>query len=149
MTPESDYSQTPTLNVSPASTEARGPRRRVLGLATTLDSSNSVYRPRGDGHEARGATPSKKNSYDTVSGSITQWRQRRMCANLHNSRYNRRQFLAPATSFTDTAATCATYLERLQPRQCVFQQPQATQHPQRQRQCSAHLSGCPRPSERL
>ena len=43
-----------------------------------------------------------------------------MCANLHNARYDRRQFLAPATSFTDPAATCATYPERLQPRQCVF-----------------------------
>ena len=70
-TPESDYSQTPTLNVSPASTEARGSRRRVLGLATTLEDSNCVYRPCGDVHEARGATPSKKNSCDTVSGSIT------------------------------------------------------------------------------
>ena len=127
-TPESDYSQTPTLNVSPAlqrrathsdqarqavrteactgrpqavpeqhptkaavrfpipkarraeecktqtlatAPAARGSLRRGPGPATTLDSSNSVYRPRGDVHGARGATPSKKNSYDTVSGSIT------------------------------------------------------------------------------
>src|SRR6201996_9277570 len=42
-----------------------------------------------------------------------------MRADPCNAQYSPRQFSEPAASFTDPAATCAGYPERLQPRHCV------------------------------
>ena len=97
---------------------ARGSRQRVLGLGTTLDDSNRIYRPRSDVHEARGAA-ARGTHIQRSQAAQPQRRQRQIHADLCNAQYNQRQFPAPVTSFTDRAAMCATYPYRRPPRQCL------------------------------
>ena len=123
----------------------RSSRRHAQGLTTALGDIGHVYRSRGNVHDARGATSSKRNSYSVVSGST---------APATTAPEAREPPQRPVRLETVSSTRNPVYRPRGDTRdipgatssQAVWiQQPQTAQRQQQPRQCGAHLNNSVRP----